>query len=198
MCGIAGVVGPRAAEHAGAVSRMIGAMEHRGPDGDGLFVAPSGQCVLGHRRLAILDLTSAAAQPMTSADDRFTLVYNGELYNFRELQRGLEGQGDCFTSTGDTEVLLRLLSRSQEAVLPRLNGMFAFALWDERERRLLVARDRFGQKPVYWSWSNGLLVFASEVRALLESGLVARQIDRDGVLSYLSYGAVQGPRTIVR
>jgi asparagine synthase (glutamine-hydrolysing) len=198
MCGIAGIVGPRAADHAAAVSRMIGAMAHRGPDGEGLFVAPSGECVLGHRRLAILDLTPAAAQPMSSADGRFTFVYNGELYNFRELQHELEGQGERFTSTGDTEILLRLLSRSLEAVLPRLNGMFAFGLWDERERRLLVARDRFGQKPLYWASSGGLLIFASEVRALLESGLVARQIDREGMLSYLSYGAVQGPRTIVR
>jgi asparagine synthase (glutamine-hydrolysing) len=177
---------------------MIGAMEHRGPDGDGLFVSPSGCCVLGHRRLAILDLTKEAAQPMTSADDRFTLAYNGELYNFRELHDELEALGERFSSTGDTQTLLRLLSRSQETALPRLNGMFAFALWDERERRLLVARDRFGQKPLYWTSTDGLLIFASEVRALLQTGLVARQADREAVLSYLSFGAVQGARTIVQ
>ena len=198
MCGIAGIVGPGAAEHVDAVARMTAAMAHRGPDGDGLYSAPSGQCVFGHRRLAILDPSTSAAQPMRSRDDRFALTYNGEVYNYRELRRALESQGETFTSTGDTETLLRLLMTAGREAIPRLNGMFALALWDDRERRLLLARDRFGQKPLYLARVGALLIFASELRALLESGLVRRECDRQAVLGYLSFGATQGPATMVR
>jgi asparagine synthase (glutamine-hydrolysing) len=176
---------------------MVAAQVHRGPDAEGLYVSPSGSCVLGHRRLSILDLKPTGAQPMTSPDGRFVLAYNGECYNFAELRGELEGQGETFRSTGDTEVILRWLSLKGTACLPRLNAMFALALWDEREKRLLLARDRFGQKPLYYARVDGLIVFASEVRAILASGLVPRRADPQGVISYLAYGAVQGPHTIV-
>jgi asparagine synthase (glutamine-hydrolysing) len=198
MCGIAGIVGPGARRHQKTVSRMLESLAHRGPDGEGLYVAPSGLCVLGHRRLSILDLTDAAAQPMLSADRKFTISYNGELYNFIELKNELTKSGERFHSSGDTEVLLRLLIRRGIEVLPHLNGMFAFALWDEQKKALLLARDRFGQKPLYITRVGNLWLFASEIRALLATGLVRREADPVGILGFLSYGAVQGPSTIVK
>lgn len=198
MCGIAGITGQGAEEHVEAVERMAAAMAHRGPDGEGIYVSPSGACVLGHRRLAILDLSDAAAQPMATNDGRWALVYNGECYNYRELRDDLCAKGEVFRSSGDTEVVLRLLTRDGAlAVLPRMNAMFALALWDERERTLLLARDRYGQKPLYYTHVGNLLLFASEIRALLASGLVARRADSAAIHGYFSYGAVQEPRTIV-
>lgn len=196
MCGIAGMVGSGARVHEGVVKRMLASMAHRGPDGEGIYISPSGLCVLGHRRLAILDLTEHAAQPMRSPDGRFVLTYNGECYNFRELREELRDDGEEFASTGDTEVVLRMLARRGEEALTRLNAMFALALWDDKERRLLLARDRFGQKPLYLARVHGGWLFASEVRALLASGLVQRRIDWTGVLGFLSFGAVQQPNTI--
>jgi asparagine synthase (glutamine-hydrolysing) len=197
MCGIAGIVGSASGEHRDAVLRMLAALEHRGPNDGGLWISPSGQCVLGHRRLAILDLSESANQPMTASNGRFVLSYNGECYNFPELRKQLEGQGVRFRSTGDTEVVLEMLARDGAAALERFNAMFALALWDEQEKQLLLARDRFGQKPLYWTPYRDGFLFASEVRALLASGLVARRLSIAGVCSYLCYGAVQGPNTIV-
>ena len=197
MCGIAGIIGTEAGRHRDVVRRMTTALRHRGPDGDGIYVSPSGRCVPGHSRLAILDLSKAASQPITTADDRFALSYNGECYNFRELRESLRRDGQKVTSSGDTEVVLRTLVSRGAAMLPDVNGMFALAFWDDREGSLLLARDRFGQKPLYYAESNGLLLFASEVRALLESGLVSRRADRDAVVGFLSFGSVQEPTTIV-
>ncbi|MHB1421803.1 MAG: asparagine synthase (glutamine-hydrolyzing) [Gemmataceae bacterium] len=197
MCGIAGIVGSRVGKHQDAVQRMLGALTHRGPDGSGLWVSPSEQCVLGHRRLAILDLSAAAAQPMCTPDRRFVLSYNGECYNYRDLRRQLHSQGVPIQSSGDTEVLLHLLARQHQEGLRSLNAMFALALWDEREGRLLLARDLFGQKPLYWCAFEDGLIFASEVRAILASGLVPRRLNLAGLRSYLCHGAVQGPDTIV-
>jgi asparagine synthase (glutamine-hydrolysing) len=197
MCGIAGIMGGAAGNHRDAVVRMLAAMGHRGPDGSGLWVSPSGTCVLGHRRLAILDLSESAHQPMATADGYSVVSYNGECYNYLELRKELECQGMSCRSSGDTEVVLRLLTRDGTAALPRFNAMFALALWDEREKHLLLARDRFGQKPLYWTLFRDGLLFASEVRALLASGLVERRISEVGLRSYLCYGAVQGPDTIV-
>jgi len=197
MCGIAGIVGPQSAEHVDAVQQMLQVMRHRGPDAEGVWISRAGNCVLGHCRLAVLDLSRAAAQPMLTPDGRFAFSYNGECYNYRELRQDLQREGERFTSSGDTEVVLRFLARHGHLGLHSLNGMFALAVWDEREQRLLLARDRFGQKPLYWTRANGHLLFASEVRALLASGLVPRRANPNGVLSFLCQGAVQGPETIV-
>ncbi len=197
MCGIAGIAGNRVGEHRDSVQRMLGALAHRGPDGSGLWVSPSDQCVFGHRRLAILDLSAAAAQPMCTPDDRFVLSYNGECYNYRDLRRELQAQGIHIHSSGDTEVLLHFLARRNREGLNSLNGMFALALWDERESRLLLARDPFGQKPLYWCAFEEGVLFASEVRAILASGLVARRLDPISLESFLCHGAVQGPDTLV-
>lgn len=198
MCGIAGIFGQGASEHLKVVERMIAAMAHRGPDDERTYVSPTGDCVLGHRRLAILDLSVAAAQPMVSKSGRWAFVYNGECYNYQELGEDLCAQGQRLRTSGDTEVVMRLLSQDGLGkTLPRLNGMFALALWDQRKQRLVLARDRYGQKPLYFARVGKLLLFASEVRALLVSGLVARQADPDAVCGYLSYGAIPESRTIV-
>ncbi len=197
MCGIAGIVGKNAVAHQAAVRRMLDAMAHRGPDGAGLYAAPAGACVLGHRRLSIIDLSDAAAQPMRTADGRYAYVCNGELYDFVEKRARLERQGEVFHSSGDAEVFFKLLARNGPGALADCNGMFAVALWDEHKQTLLLARDMFGQKPLYYAKTGGLLVFASEVRALLASGLIERRVDSVGLAGYLSFGAVPCPRTIV-
>lgn len=193
MCGIAGIVGRNAAADSIAVEKMLQALKHRGPDGNGLFVSKKKQCVFGHQRLAIMDLSDAAAQPMTTPDSRYTLSYNGECYNLNELRKDLPP----LASTGDAAVLLHALAKSGQALLPHINGMFAFALWDEVEQRLLLARDRFGQKPLYYTVKDGQLYFASELRALLRSGKVNTKLNPSAIDDYLTYGAVQGPQTII-
>ncbi|MEI7436952.1 MAG: asparagine synthase (glutamine-hydrolyzing) [bacterium] len=198
MCGIAGIAGPDAASKRDAVVRMLNAMGHRGPDGEGIHSSPSGACVLGHRRLSILDLSPLAAQPILHGHSSKAMVYNGECYNYRELRAELQSRGETFRSSGDAEVMLRLFALDGIKVLPGLNAMFALGIWDESRRELLLARDRCGQKPLYYARAGACLVFASEVRALLASGLVSRTLDYDGMLSFLAYGAVQGPGTIVR
>ncbi|WP_022663068.1 asparagine synthase (glutamine-hydrolyzing) [Paucidesulfovibrio longus] len=161
MCGIFGVVGRLDADTAG---RCLDRLAHRGPDGRGLEILDG--CVLGHRRLAILDASEAGKQPMTSACGRWTLSFNGEIYNFLELRADLEARGRTFHSGSDTEVLLEALVLWGPDCLSRCNGMWALALWDRREHRLLLARDRFGKKPLFWAETRHGLAFASEMKAL--------------------------------
>ena len=198
MCGIAGIVGENASTHRDALHRMVSSLAQRGPDAEGFYQAPSGLCLLGHRRLSILDLSQHAAQPMVSPDKRFALCYNGECYNYAELREQLRKAGKNIHSTGDTEVLFQMLVQEGKSCLPKLNAMFAFGFWDEEHRQLFLARDRFGQKPLYFSKKGNLLIFASELRAILASGLVERKLNSRALLSYLSYGSVHGPDTIVK
>jgi asparagine synthase (glutamine-hydrolysing) len=166
MCGFSGLVGDFVPA---LMDRMNAVQRHRGPDGDGVFEDEHAECGLGHVRLAILDPTPRASQPMISADGRYVLSYNGEIYNFRELRKELEACGRTFHSTGDTEVLLHGLSEFGEEFVSRLNGMFAFALWDRDTRELLIARDPMGVKPLYYCVPRpGTVLFASEMKALLE------------------------------
>ncbi|MCW2682069.1 MAG: Asparagine synthase, glutamine-hydrolyzing [Frankiales bacterium] len=207
MCGIAGLIGRLDERAAFAVDAMSCALEHRGPDGAAVWTSePDGDgwgCVLGHRRLSVLDLTSAADQPMTSPVTGRTLVYNGELYDYRRLGAELSAAGEVLRSTGDTEVVLRLLDREGVEALPRLRGMFALAAWDPTTRSLLLARDPLGIKPLYVAvnpdrqgdWS---LAFASELRALLRSGLVPPRLDPAAVASVVWNGFVTGPGTAIR
>jgi asparagine synthase (glutamine-hydrolysing) len=176
---------------------MTEAMAHRGPDGSGVKVfdgePPAG---LGHRRLAIIDPTPAGAQPMGHAD-RWWITYNGELYNFRELRRELEASGERFRTECDTEVLLRMFAVYGPAMLGRLNGIFAFAIWDDREKRLFLARDRMGVKPLYYTQLDGLFAFASELRALLP--LVGTpSLDETALADYLTFLWVPDPKTAFR
>jgi asparagine synthase (glutamine-hydrolysing) len=202
MCGICGVVSADSRQLEPAVRRMMRAMVHRGPDDDGfvelpLATAESGPVVgLGFRRLSILDLSLAGHQPMVNSSTGDWLVFNGEVYNFRALRAELSGSGAIFRGTSDTEVVLHALSRWKEQALSKLQGMFALAFYDSVERRLLLARDPLGIKPLYVTELPDRLVFASEIRALRSSGLVPLDPDVAGIAGMLAYGAVQSPRTV--
>lgn len=206
MCGIAGFV---AAEDEGgpppvdAVRRMTDRMRLRGPDAAGVWTGKS--VVLGHRRLAILDLDARSNQPMTTPDGRYSIVFNGEIYNFRELRRELEAAGAVLRTTSDTEVLLELYAREGEAMLPRLRGMFAFAIWNAESRELFLARDPYGIKPLYYAETErGTaetqrgLVFASQVKAIMASGLVSPVREEAGLAGFYLWGSVPEPWTLYR
>src|SRR6266536_4179174 len=187
MCGIAGVIAAEAEVVREAVPKMVAALAHRGPDDRGMVVRPLGNRFigLGHTRLAILDLSPAGHQPMAHPQTGNLLVFNGEIYNFARLRPSLEAEGSKVCSTGDTEVLLHALERWGPACLPRLQGMYAFA-WLTADR-LLLARDPLGIKPLYVATVPGAFLFASEVRALLASGLVPRRLGRRGMAGLLAY-----------
>jgi asparagine synthase (glutamine-hydrolysing) len=173
---------------------MTAALVHRGPDGDGYLSAP--EASLGHRRLAIID-PRGGAQPSTTPDGRFTLIFNGEIYNFRALRSELESLGEQFRTHSDTEVLLHAFARWGRDALDRLRGMFAFAVWDRDRRALFLARDRLGLKPLYYSMGpRGRLFFASEIGALLEHPEISRRLDPQAVDDYLTYLYIPAPRTI--
>jgi asparagine synthase (glutamine-hydrolysing) len=179
-----------------AVQRMVTRMRTRGPDAEGLWT--SAGVVLGHRRLAILDLEARANQPMVSADGRYAIVLNGEIYNFRELRRELEADGVAFRTTSDTEVMLALFAREGERMLSRLRGMFAFAIWDTQARELFLARDSYGIKPLYYTRTKDGVIFASQVKALLASGLVSPEREPAGWAGFYLWGSVPEPWTLYR
>ena len=195
MCGIAGST----ASQRGVLETMRRRLAHRGPDDDGLWQEEEGKIGFAHTRLAVIDLSTAAAQPMVSDCGRYVLVYNGEIYNYRELRAELEAEGESFRSQSDTEVLLRLLRRDGADAVGRLVGMFAFALWDREARELLLARDRLGIKPlVYAPLPGGGLAFASEIHALSAHPGVDLQRDAEALSQYLACLYVPAPRTIHR
>lgn len=198
MCGIAGILATDSDRAQGALARMTRAQAHRGPDDEGCEVVPFGPGILGlgHRRLSILDLSAAGRQPMTHPPTGCRIVFNGEIYNFRDLRRDLQREGEVFRGTGDTEVLLAGLARLGPAFLDRLHGMFALAFFDPRSGRLLLARDPAGIKPLYLARAGGAWLFASEVRAILASGLAPRRLDPRGLAGLLAYGAVPEPCTL--
>ena len=194
ICGIAGIVDYDASPARALVDTMTATVAHRGPDLHAIVV--DGPAGLGHRRLAIIDLSPRGNQPMTSADGRFTIVFNGEVYNFRALRAGLERRGEHFASDSDTEVVLTSFRRDGVACFRELNGMFAVAIWDRERQELTLARDRFGQKPLYvWSQGNAL-VFGSEIKVLLASGRVERRLDWQALHEYCYYGNALGRRTL--
>jgi asparagine synthase (glutamine-hydrolysing) len=202
MCGIFGLIGRRSAAPEQSAVRATRAMAHRGPDDKGAQVLtfrsnPDRGVALGACRLAILDLTSAGHQPMHDSERDNWLVFNGEIFNYLEIRAELEKRGHTFSSHADTEVLLKAYGEWGDDCLDRLRGMFAFAVWDSRKERLLLARDRLGEKPLYFLSSADFFVFASELQALLATGLIARRWDLSGVMSYLQFGSVQAPLTMV-
>jgi len=199
MCGIAGLLipggAPEAALAAGAAA-MTAALAHRGPDGEGLWVDAASGIALGHRRLAIIDLSETGRQPMHDASGRYVLSYNGEIYNHAELRAGLEARGARFRGSSDTEVLLALIARDGlDAALAAANGMFALALWDRATHRLALARDRFGQKPLAYGWCGGRFLFGSELRALEASPGFDSPVDRAAIAAMLPLAAIPAPLT---
>lgn len=197
MCGIAGAVHlDKSSVDVSTIERMTATIRHRGPDGSG--VARKDNWALGHQRLSILDLTNSAAQPMQSDDGRYILTYNGEIYNFRELRAELAARGSRITSTGDTEVLLEAWRVWGPDCLLRINGMFAFAVVDTKTRKLFLARDRFGVKPLYIARSGRAFLFASEVKAILAHGAVKPQLDVDGLGEYMAFQNFLGAQTLFK
>lgn len=177
---------------------MVVALRHRGPDGEGRFRDADAGVALGHTRLAIIDLSDAAAQPMRSADGRFVITFNGEIYNYRALRDEMTAQGVVFRSESDTEVLLHLFARDGIACLNRLNGIFAFAVWDTRERRLTLARDQLGIKPLYYAALRGGFLFASELKALTLCPDLPRDLDPVAVADHLGFVWTAGDATMLK
>jgi asparagine synthase (glutamine-hydrolysing) len=198
MCGIVGFIDTRAqateSEMLERGAAMAATLAHRGPDASGLWVEPADGIVLAHTRLAILDLSADGAQPMQSADGRYVISYNGEAYNHAALRLELEALGRRFRGHSDTEVLLEAVSEwGVDETLRRVNGMFAFALYDRIERRLVLARDRVGEKPLYYGWFGGVLLFGSELKALREHPAFDSCVDRDALALYLRHAYVPDP-----
>lgn len=206
MCGIVGAACADAGLAGPAVHRMVRALIHRGPDDEGIATlalragdgGARGDAAVGFRRLSVLDLTTAAHQPMVDPATGDCLVFNGEIYNFRELRSRLASAGVACRSSGDTEVLLKSLSLWGERALDDLDGMFAFAFYQASTRRILLARDHLGIKPLYVASLPGVVAFGSEVRSILASGIVPDELDPAGIAAFLAYGAPQDPLTIHR
>jgi asparagine synthase (glutamine-hydrolysing) len=201
MCGFAGFIDlARSTPEADLLARaegMAAQLYRRGPDGDGVWADASAGLAMGHRRLAILDLSPAGHQPMVSADGRYVIAYNGEVYNFPELRAELEAGGVAFRGSCDTEVVVEAIAAwGLEAALGRMTGMFALALWDKAERILCLARDRLGIKPLYWGRCGDHFLFASEIKALRAHPAWTATVDRDALAAYLRFGYVPAPRSI--
>jgi asparagine synthase (glutamine-hydrolysing) len=202
MCGIFGIVAHNARIPADVLERATASLAHRGPDDFGTIVLRDSvpepvEIGLGSRRLAILDLSLLAHQPMQDAQTGNWIVYNGEIYNFRDVRKELEQEGAGFVSQSDTEVLLKACARWGEKCLTKFRGMFAFALWDARRHRLFLGRDPMGIKPLYYARAGSYFLFASEVRTLLGTGLLPRRVDHAGLINFLTFGSAYDPLTLV-
>jgi asparagine synthase (glutamine-hydrolysing) len=194
MCGIAGVAGPLRIERLeAAIQRMNAALVHRGPDDEGAWVEPG--FGFGMRRLSIIDL-AGGRQPMFDPETGIGVVYNGELYNYRALRKELEKEGEQFSTTSDTEIILKSLARKGPKAVHEWNGMFAVASWDKRAQKLHLIRDRIGIKPLYYYWDGTSLLFASEIKALLASGLFQPKLNCQAIWDYLTFRYVPGPQTM--
>ena len=186
MCGIAGLIDLKDNQISPSIlKRMTDVISHRGPDGEGQWI--EGPVGIGHRRLAIIDLTDAGQQPMHSLDKRYILSYNGEVYNYKNIRFELEEQGYYFKSNTDSEVVLYSLVHWGEKALLKFNGMFALALWDRKEKTLLIARDRYGIKPLYFLRQNSIFGFASEQKSFLEIPSFRKKINHGSILEYLTF-----------
>src|SRR5688572_19822285 len=194
MCGLAGYLSEaRVADE--VLVRMTSRLEHRGPDAGGYY--RDGPVALGHRRLSIIDL-AGSPQPMSTPDGRLTVIFNGEIYNFAELRRSLAARGHAFSTQGDTETLLHAYREHGVRMLEHLQGMFTFALWDRDARRLLLARDHLGVKPLYYHWNGATLVFGSELKAVVEHPAVPREPDLDALGLFLESQFIPAPHSIYR
>jgi asparagine synthase (glutamine-hydrolysing) len=196
MCGICGIHindGEKSVDE-GMLTRMASSMRHRGPDDEGFHL--DGNLGLGHQRLSIIDLSPLARQPMSNEDKSLWIVFNGEIYNYLELRQRLIAGGHHFRSHSDTEVILHLYEDEGPKCVSRLNGMFAFVIWNARERSLFAARDHFGIKPFYYTYNKDYFLFASEIKALFQTGLIQPQLNRAGLLDYLTFQFCLGEKTL--
>ena len=218
MCGIAGILSyteldelpPSDSKHARASSPntlskrasnlkdMQDALLHRGPDGKGAYFSPSNSAALAHTRLSIIDTSNSGHQPMSSNDKRYTITYDGEIYNYKKLRSQLELEGEKFESTSDTEVILKLFIKKGTSCVQLLRGMFAFVIWDEKNQSAFAARDAMGIKPLYYLSTSNTLVFASELRSVLASGYSSKTISGRGIKSYLVSGSITEPYTAIK
>ncbi|HXV27937.1 MAG TPA: asparagine synthase (glutamine-hydrolyzing) [bacterium] len=203
MCGITGFLDFTSSlnqeEMEARVSRMADTLRHRGPDDSGVWADPKPGVALGHRRLAIVDLSPRGHQPMFSQSGRFCIVYNGEVYNFQALQAELAGLGHAFQGHSDTEVILSAISQwGLEEAVKKFVGMYAFALWDREEQSLSLVRDRMGEKPLYYGWAGKILIFASELKALIAHPDFRREINRDALDLYMRYSCIPSPYAIYK
>jgi asparagine synthase (glutamine-hydrolysing) len=200
MCGILGIARLASASSPvigeDAARRALGLLAHRGPDDEGIWWSPGRNVMLGHRRLSIIDLSAAGHQPMGNEDGTVQIVYNGEVYNFAELREELEARGHRFRSRTDTEVIVHGYEEYGPAIVEKLRGMFVFAVHDLRRERILLARDRLGIKPLYYTWTGGALAFASEIGPLLELPGVERKLNAAALREYLAFGKVYAPNTM--
>src|SRR5437899_4452148 len=197
MCGICGIFQPGrdTAIEKCAVKSMADSIRHRGPDDDGYYCAPG--IGLGHRRLSIIDV-EGGHQPLSNEDGKVWIIFNGEVYNFEELNRRYLSTGHHFRTRSDTETIVHLYEELGEACFAELRGMFALALWDGRRKKLLLARDRIGKKPLFYSWDGRRLAFASEIKSLWKAGGISAEMDLEALSDYFSYQYVPTPNTIYR
>jgi asparagine synthase (glutamine-hydrolysing) len=195
MCGIVGAVSSTPINKK-LIEEMRDRLEHRGPDHAGTWRSPDGHVCFGHRRLSIIDLSAEANQPFVSRDGRFVVTFNGEIYNFKQLREELEGHGVQFATNSDTEVLVESFRRWSDECTKKLSGMFAFALWDTKDRRLFCARDRAGEKPFYYMMTGDSFVFASELKALLPYPGFRKEMDYTALIDFLTLGFVADPKSI--
>src|SRR5215208_4313001 len=195
MCGIVGVCVSDEREIRGTLERMTATIVHRGPDDDGFFYDRG--IGLGMRRLSIIDLPGGH-QPIASEGNAHWIVFNGEIYNYQSLRPQLVSAGHRFCTNSDTETIIHAYEEYGEDCVDKFNGMFAFAIWDTQRRRLFIARDRLGVKPLYYCWDGATLVFASEIKAILASGLAKAELDEESMWHYLTFRYVPAPRTMWR
>src|SRR5262245_10308987 len=200
MCAIAGIFnyGSAPTDDQAIACRMRDTMTHRGPDDSGLYQSTDRRVVLAHRRLSIVDLSPAGHQPMTNEDGTIWITFNGEIYNHLEQRALLVARGHIFKSRTDTEVIVHAYEEFGVSWVARLDGMFAFALWDARRRELLIARDRLGKKPLYYTIAGVRLMFASEIKAILQHPGVARDVDPIALDSFLTFSNTPAPLTMFK
>jgi asparagine synthase (glutamine-hydrolysing) len=200
MCGIYGYLSPTSTIDPAILRRMGNTLTHRGPDDEGEVILDSSEVSVGfgHKRLSVIDLSPAGKQPMTNEDETVWITFNGEIYNFQEIRKKLKAKGHTFRSQSDTEVVVHLYEELGTGCLEELNGMFAFALWDARGQTLFLARDRVGKKPLHYCLARGHLIFASEIKALLQHPLVSRELDLASLNKYLAFEYVPAPHSILK
>jgi len=196
MCGIAGMINSKYDRD--LMGKMLKAIKHRGPDGEGIMLMSDGQVLFGHVRLSIIDLSKYASQPMHSINGRYSITYNGELYNYKALRKELELKGHRFVSNSDTEVVLESFIEWREACLQKFNGMFAFAIYDENQKKIFMARDRYGIKPLYYALLNGEFIFASEQKAIIQHPEFKREINAKILKEYFTFQNILSDEVLLK